>query len=71
MSDPVNKDGDGAPDRQPPTADNASTENVHVYATAGIAERQGHVPLWLWLVVLALSIWGIYYLVTYWNPPPA
>ncbi len=47
----------------------ASGHSVYVYGSAGIAEREGHVPLWLWLVVVSLLIWGIYYLVTYWNAP--
>lgn len=42
---------------------------VHVYESAGIAEHEGHVPLWLWLVAVSLLIWGIYYLLTYWNAP--
>ena len=47
----------------------ASGHSVYVYGSAGIAEREGHVPLWLWLVVASLLVWGIYYLVTYWNAP--
>lgn len=43
--------------------------SVYVYASAGIAERKGSVPLWLWSVVVSLLIWGVYYLVTYWNAP--
>jgi hypothetical protein len=69
MSDPGEKDGAGTAGTPPAAADKPA-DAVHVYATAGIGERQGHVPWWLWLVVLSLSIWGIYYLVTYWNPPP-
>jgi hypothetical protein len=46
-------------------------ESVYTYATAGIGERKGHVPVWLWLVVISLTIWGIYYLHKYWNPPVA
>jgi hypothetical protein len=45
------------------------SEHVYVYASAGIAERDGHVPVWLWVVVVSLLIWGVYYLVTYWNAP--
>ena len=54
------------------TDDNAKPAAEHVaysYQTAGIAENEGYVPLWLWLVVVGLLIWGIYYLVTYWNAP--
>ena len=43
--------------------------SVYFYESAGIAERDGHVPVWLWIVVVSLFIWGIYYLVTYWNAP--
>ena len=43
---------------------------VYVYGSSGISEREGHVPIWLWLVVVSLLIWGIYYLVAYWNAPP-
>ena len=46
-----------------------AAQTVHVYESAGIAEHEGHVPLWLWLVAVSLLIWGIYYLLTYWNAP--
>lgn len=55
---------------KPVVAHETPANSVHLYPDSGIRERQGNVPLWLWLVVLALSIWGIYYLVTFWNPPP-
>lgn len=48
----------------------APEEIVHVYPDSGIGERHGTVPWWLWAVVLALHVWGIYYLIAYWNPPP-
>lgn len=41
--------------------------SLYLYQSAGITERQGKVPVWLWIVVVSLVIWGIYYLVTYWN----
>jgi hypothetical protein len=70
MSDSHNKaDGDSAAGTPPPAANNVPAESVYLYAAAGLGERKGHVPIWLWLVVFALSVWGIYYLVTYWNPP--
>ncbi len=47
----------------------ASGHSVYVYESSGIAEREGHVPLWLWIVVVLLSIWGVYYLVAFWNAP--
>lgn len=43
--------------------------SVYTYESAGIAEREGNVPVWLWIVVVSLLIWGLYYLVTYWNAP--
>lgn len=42
---------------------------VYTYESAGIAEREGSVPGWLWGVVALLLMWGIYYLVAYWNAP--
>ncbi len=42
---------------------------VYAYESAGITEREGSVPIWLWVVVVFLLIWGFYYLVTYWNAP--
>jgi hypothetical protein len=45
------------------------SDHVYTYESAGIAERKGNVPLWLWGVVVSLLIWGVYYLVTYWNAP--
>ncbi len=50
----------------------AGTEAEHFLATyesAGITEREGNVPIWLWIVVVSLLLWGLYYLVTYWNGP--
>jgi hypothetical protein len=58
-------DVEGAETSRPPA------ESVYTYTTAGIGERKGHVPVWLWLVAISLTIWGIYYLYTYWNPPAA
>jgi hypothetical protein len=70
MSDPRDTDSvDSAAGTPPPPADKAPAESVYTYATAGIGERKGHVPIWLWMVVISLAIWGIYYLYTYWNPP--
>ena len=42
---------------------------MYAYQSAGIAERKGNVPIWLWAVVVSLLIWGAYYLATYWNAP--
>jgi len=43
---------------------------VYRYVDSGIQERHGEVPLWLWIVVVGLIVWGIYYLVAYWSPSP-
>lgn len=40
----------------------------YLYQSAGITERPGHVPLWLFLVIIGLLVWGGYYLITYWDP---
>jgi hypothetical protein len=42
-------------------------EETYLYNSSGIRERHGTVPLWLQLVVIALIVWGIYYLVRFWN----
>lgn len=47
----------------------AQEHAVYTYESAGIAEREGNVPLWLWVVVVSLVIWGGYYLLAYWNAP--
>ncbi|HKB60047.1 MAG TPA: hypothetical protein VKC56_08400 [Gallionellaceae bacterium] len=41
---------------------------VFLYKDSGIREKHGHVPLWLWGVVVALLIWGVYYTIAYWSP---
>jgi len=56
------------PDPQPESA-HAPQHVVYTYEAAGIMERKGHVPAWLWAVVVTLLVWGGYYLVTYWNAP--
>jgi hypothetical protein len=55
----------------PAVPSKASVGEVYLYSDSGIAERKGNVPLWLWLVAVGLSIWGIYYLLMYWNPTVA
>jgi len=62
------------PDNTPVSADPKippaeTRDTVYLYETAGLRERHGHIPLWLWAVVVALSVWGVYYLITYWQPP--
>lgn len=54
----------------PTQPDSGLPEHVmYTYESAGITERKGNVPVWLWIVVVSLLIWGVYYLVTYWNAP--
>jgi len=45
-------------------------ERIHEYEAAGIRERTGRVPLWLWAVSVGLLVWGAYYIVGNWSPPP-
>lgn len=52
---------------KPKQGDERETE--FYYENAGIRERYGTVPLWLWAVAVALVIWGVYYLMAYWSPP--
>jgi hypothetical protein len=42
-------------------------DEVHLYRASGIQERQGGIPLWLKLVVVALLLWSLYYMVMFWN----
>ncbi|MGA7750278.1 MAG: hypothetical protein WCA63_09035 [Gallionella sp.] len=48
-----------------------SQNPVYLYKDSGIQEKHGNIPLWLKGVVAILFIWGIYYLVAFWSPPPA
>lgn len=60
------------PDSDPQPEENQQEKpELFIYKDSGIQERHGHVPAWLWLVVVALIAWGIYYTVAYWTPPPA
>lgn len=43
--------------------------HIEVYESSGIQERSGSVPLWLWIVYIALTIWGAFYLHDFWNTP--
>jgi hypothetical protein len=52
-----------------PDSEHVPEHSVYTYESAGIAEREGSVPIWLWIVVVSLLIWGAYYLDTYWNAP--
>jgi len=61
---------DGESQDTPNTSDQPG-HPVYTYQSAGITERKGNVPIWLWIVVASLLVWGIYYLVSYWNAPGA
>jgi hypothetical protein len=50
-------------------AEHQPGQTVYVYGSAGITEREGGVPKWLWGVIAVLVVWGGYYLVAYWNAP--
>jgi hypothetical protein len=42
-------------------------DEAYLYSSSGIRERHGIVPVWLQFVVIALIVWGIYYLIQFWN----
>jgi hypothetical protein len=46
-------------------------KQTFIYKDAGLTERHGYIPRWLWVVVVVLVIWGVYYLTTYWESPGA
>lgn len=50
-----------------PAPEPTSGHTDYTYQSAGITERQGSVPIWLWMVAVSLLVWGIYYLVTFWD----
>ncbi len=70
MNEPVrNEQAEAANDARQSAIEQRPGDEVYTYAAAGVTEREGRVPLWLWLVVVALLVWGVYYLVVYWNAP--
>lgn len=70
MNDAIRNEDETTAPPGPVAQERPPGDVVYVYDAAGISEREGRVPLWLWLVVLVLLIWGVYYLVAYWNAPP-
>jgi hypothetical protein len=42
---------------------------AYEYRDSQLREHHGHVPSWLWIVTLGLIVWGVYYVVVYWNAP--
>jgi hypothetical protein len=70
MTDTSNKnEPESADAAHTPTASGSVPEHVYVYESAGISEHEGSIPIWLWVVVVTLFLWGFYYLVTYWSAP--
>lgn len=61
----------GSGESQPSPGDEHSPQSLFYYKDSGIQERAGRVPPWLWAVFVALVIWSIYYLVSFWTPPPS
>jgi hypothetical protein len=54
------------------TVDSAEPEtpqSIYRYQAAGMAEHKGAIPWWLWIVAVLLTIWSVYYVIAYWNPP--
>jgi hypothetical protein len=47
--------------------ENEHDHDIHTYEYSGIQERTGKVNTWLIVVYAALLIWGIWYLITFWN----
>jgi hypothetical protein len=37
---------------------------------SGNPKQHGHIPFWLKVVAVILVIWGVYYLIASWSPPP-
>ncbi len=50
-------------------SEQAARDSTFLYKDSGILEKHGQIPPWLLAVVIALIIWGIYYLVAFWSPP--
>ncbi len=59
-------------ERDPNSGSAGEHQNPVVYSKdSGIRERHGRIPPWLLAVAVILLVWGIYYLVTFWSPPPS
>jgi hypothetical protein len=42
-------------------------EKQDLYGSPGIRERHIDVPWWLQIVMIGLTVWGIYYILRYWS----
>ncbi len=56
-------------ERDPKAAMGGERNEVFLYKDSGIRERHGRIPPWLVAVAIALIVWSVYYVVTYWKPP--
>ncbi|MGA9667207.1 MAG: hypothetical protein WBQ69_12290 [Gallionella sp.] len=70
MNSKIDSKSNPAGERQEPDLSH-SRGPVYLYKDSGIQEKHGHIPLWLKAVVVILFIWGVYYLVAFWSPPPS
>lgn len=52
-----------------PKSKEAVRAEEFIYKDAGIRERHGYIPAWLWLVAVVLVVWGVYYTLHFWQPP--
>jgi hypothetical protein len=52
---------------QEPGAENGADPEIQTFKYSGIQERKGKVNAWLIVVYIALTIWGVWYLVAYWT----
>ena len=64
----VNEPVDSRSSQQTPeTPNRAGNEQPYLYRHAGIEERDGRIPLWLWFVAVGLVVWSVYYTIVYWT----
>ena len=49
--------------------DPAERDGLHTFAGGEIQSRHGIVNRWLIVVYVILSVWAVYYLITYWSGP--
>ena len=42
-------------------------DKMDLYGSSDIQERHVEVPWWLQIVVIGLTVWGIYYILRFWN----
>ena len=47
----------------------AEKTKEYLYTTAGLREREGHIPIWLICLGVGLFIWGTFYLIKFWSLP--